>query len=202
LLKISAVLLIIFCLLTSTGTAEDTAVPVTIIMFPLDGSYDDDRLSWLGKGISLSISGQLESDRVNVVNRDDRIGFLEQLDLPVNVSLSKGSLIRAAQVALADLVVMGNLEINEQRLTISLQVLTMDKINLSGEISATGPLAMLAQMENELAWMILQNNGLESSISREVFRERTRRSDLSEFADHIDSLTWRESHSTPILDLQ
>jgi Flp pilus assembly protein TadD len=53
---------------------------------------------------------------------------------------------------------------------------------------ANGPLSALPQMENELAWLILINNGFEKSFTREKFQERTRRIPNQAYAFYVRSL--------------
>jgi len=55
-------------------------------------------------------------------------------------------------------------------------------------MAANGPVSALPQMENELAWLILSNNGLEKSSSREKFQERMRKVPNQAYAYYIQSL--------------
>ena len=56
--------------------------------------------------------------------------------------------------------------------TIVLNQTTPKALKLSGEMIANGPLSALPQMENELAWLMLTNTGLESADSRKNFQKR------------------------------
>ncbi len=168
--------------------ASSPADPLKLIVFPLDGGTTSNQLEWLGEGIAVSLSTQLDSRGIKVMDHDERSELVESLDLPPGARLSRGSMIRVAQRASADLMVMGTYAGTDRNLRISVRVLDVKALKLSGEMSANGPLSVLPQMENELAWLILTNMGLEQAFSREKFQERTRKIPNSAYAYYIESL--------------
>ncbi len=169
------------------GTAAAHAADLGLIVFPLDGASARSLPSWLGEGIAVSISEQLNTRGIKVLDRAERVELVESLDLPPGARLSHGSMIRVAQRASADLVIMGTYRGTEKNLRISVRALDMKTLKLSGEMSANGPMSALPQMENELAWLILTNMGLGQATSREKFQERTRKAPNSAYAYYIES---------------
>jgi Flp pilus assembly protein TadD/TolB-like protein len=163
------------------------ADPSKIIVFPLNESTSDANLEWLSEGIAVSISKQLGSHHVKVIDREKRVTVTENLNLPVGAQLSRASMIRIAQQAPADLAVMGTCEGTQAKLRISVRVLDMHALKLSGKMSANGPLSALPQMENELAWLILTNTGIEKSLPREKYQERIRKIPNAAYACYIQS---------------
>jgi tetratricopeptide (TPR) repeat protein len=161
--------------------------PLFIIVFPLDGPETSSALQWLGEGIAMSVSEQLSGGEVKSMGRNERVTLVENLDLPPGARLSRGSMIRVAQRAGSDLVIMGAYSGSEQNLKVSARVLNVKSLKLSGEMVVNGPLSALPQMENELAWLILTNNGIAGSISREKFQERTRKVSNLAYAYYIRS---------------
>jgi tetratricopeptide (TPR) repeat protein len=159
-----------------------------IMIFPLSASASLNRFAWVGEGIALSLSSQLAGRRVKPMERGERIKLVEALDLPPQASLSHGSMIRVAQRASADLAIIGSYSGTEQNLRVSVRVLNVKSLKLSGEMVANGPLSVLPQLENELAWMILTNMNLETLSSREKFRDRMRSIPNSAYALYIESL--------------
>jgi tetratricopeptide (TPR) repeat protein len=164
------------------------AIPMRMLFFPLTGLSRNSSTSWIGEGVSLSLSEQLNGTGLGVISRDERIDLLERNDLPPNADLSRGSMILIAQRASADYIVMGSYQGNEQHLKLSVWALNIKTLALSREMTTSGPLAALPQMENELAWMILSNMSLDKSRSREKFRERSRRESNLAYAYYIQSL--------------
>ncbi len=159
-----------------------------LIVFPLDGPANASAPPWLSEGLALSISNQLSGRELRTLEREERLKLIENLDLPPGARLSRASMIRVAQRAGADMLVMGGYSGTEQSLKISLRVLNLKTLKLGGEMTANGPLSALPQIENELAWLILINNGFEKSFTREKFLERTRRIPTPAYSLYVKSL--------------
>jgi Flp pilus assembly protein TadD/TolB-like protein len=168
-----------------TALAADAA---KVMVFPLSVPAGNKALSWLGDGIASSLSSQLAGPGIRIVNRDERTALVEGMDLPPGAQLSHASMIRAAQRASADLAIMGSCTGTEQNLRISVRALDIKRLKFSGEMVANGSISVLPQLENELAWLILSNAGLEKGPSREKFRERMRKIPNSAFAAYIQGL--------------
>lgn len=165
------------------------AARASAIVFPLDRASKSELPPWIGEGIALSISTQINSRELRTIDRDDRIQIVESLDLPPGAPLSHGSMIRVAQRADANLVIMGAYSGSERNLRISIRLLEVKSLKLSGEMVANGPVSALPQIENELAWLILSNNGLNKDYSRPKFQEKTRKIPNLAYSCYIQSLT-------------
>jgi Flp pilus assembly protein TadD len=162
--------------------------PTKIIVFPLEGTSKEKSLSWLKEGIAYSVSQQLESRGVEVISRKERATVVENLDLPPGAHISHASMIRAAQRASADLLIMGTFSGTRLNLKISLKTLNLKTLRLSGDIVANGSVADLPQLENELAWMVLNNTGLAKTVTREKFQSKMRKTSNLAYAPFIESL--------------
>lgn len=160
----------------------------SLIVFPLDGPAKGSPLQWLSEGIAISLSNQLDSRELKAMERSERVKLVESLDLPPGARLSRASMIRVAQRADADLVIMGVYSGTEQNLKISVRALNVKTLKLSGEMAANGPLSNLPQLENELAWMILNNNSFGRTLSRVKFQEKMRKVPNPAYASYIQSL--------------
>jgi tetratricopeptide (TPR) repeat protein len=159
-----------------------------VIVFPLRASAQNDSPNWIGDGIAESISSQLNIPGIEVTNRYKRAGLLKSMNLPQGANLSRGSMIRIAQEDGADFLVLGEYEEIEKNIRIAVRVLDMKSLKLGGRISANGPISALPQLENELAWLILSNSGLEKSLNRERFRERSRKVPNEAYSLFIEGL--------------
>lgn len=162
--------------------------PPKAIIFPFYGTPQSESIAWVGKGIAASLSRQLRGPMINVMDSALVEELMETLGFLRGIQPSRGSMISIAQQASADLAVMGSFEGTEKNLSVSVRVLHMEALRLSGGIAANGPLAALPQVENELAWQILAEIGAEKSLSRETFYARTRQIPNSAFALYIQSL--------------
>lgn len=174
--------------------------PIAIIIFPMEGTAGDSGLGWLNEGIAYSVSQQLETRGVKIISRKERVTLVENLDLPPSAYISHASMIRVAQRASADLLVMGRFSGTRQSLRVSLKTLDLKTMRLSGDMVANGPVASLPQMENELAWMVLNNTGLSKSYAREKFQLKTRKTSNQAYALFIESFNeFRENDRLNLL---
>jgi Flp pilus assembly protein TadD len=162
--------------------------PAKVIISPLEADPGIGVPDWLGEGIAMSLSEQIESRNLKVIGRNERIQLVESVDLPPGGRLSRGSMIRVAQQAKVDLLVMGKFSGTEKSLKIAVRVLDLKTLKLSGEMTANGPLSAMPQMENELAWLILTNSGLEKNETRAEFQKRMRKVPNAAYAYFIRSL--------------
>jgi Flp pilus assembly protein TadD len=183
-LRFTAARIVLLFLWTSVAIAAE---PVKILVFPLDTPSATGNLSWLGEGIAFSISGQLNVPGIQVADSNERRKLVESLDLPPDSHLSHGSMIRVAQAAQADLVILGEFSGGEGNLRVAVRILDVKRLKLSGAITANGPLSAMPQIENELGWLILNNAGLQRGITREDFGRRIRKIPNPEFASFIQS---------------
>jgi Flp pilus assembly protein TadD len=186
--KVGSAAAAIMCILCF-WTAAFAVQPVKVLFFPLDGPSAAGSLAWLAEGIPYSLSSQLSGPGIRVLSREERFLLVESLDLPPDAHLSYGSMIRVAQEGKADLVVLGSFSGSESTVRTVVRVLDVKNLKLSGEISASGALSSIAQMENELGWLILNNTGLQKGVSREEFGRRQRKIPNAAYAAFIQSFS-------------
>ncbi len=187
-------------LILSPGSVRP-ADPVKILVFPLENLSGLPSLAWMGEGFVMALCNEMVLPGVNVIGRAERIQLVESADLPPRAPLSRASMIRVGQMGSASLVVMGTYSGTSERLRIVLNAFDLRTMKLNGDVSANGPLAALAEMENELAWNLLSNAGLSTGYSREKFKERTRTIPNSAYSYYVRSLeASKESDQFKLLD--
>jgi Flp pilus assembly protein TadD len=109
-----------------------------------------------------------------MLSRDERNNFVAGADLPPNMPLSRASMIHVAQLASADGLITGTCTGTAGNLRIALRLLNLRTMKLGGELVANGPDSALPELENELAWVILNDAGLNTPFTRAEFKKRTR----------------------------
>ncbi len=171
----------VFCL-SAAQTAD-----VTLLVFPPENQATAS-LGWVGASVALSITEQIQIPGVKALDRDERLDFLERADLPPRLPLSMASMIRVGQLATVDYILAGSYSGTAGSLGIKLQLLDLRTMRKVAEISASGPLSYLPQMENELAFNLLDNAGLNRDVPREDFKKRMRVVPNSAFAALVASL--------------
>ena len=174
----------VFCLTVVPAVADE---PLKLLIFPLNGSSENGG-AWVGDGIAVSLSRQLTNTEISLFSRGETEDLLLENGLPSDEPLSRGSMIYVADQAGADFVVMGSYAESEGGLKFLVRLLDMKTKKQGNEFTVSGTFATLPEMENELAWMIYSSVARTPSVSREIFRERVRRTPNSAYADYIESL--------------
>ena len=150
------------------------AEPVTYLVFPPENRSKIADAAWIGEALAFSIATQLQTPGIDAVELELRNQLLESSGLPLNATLSRASMILVAQLAGADRLVFGAYSGTLQDMQVTLQVLDLKTMKLSGNIQASGPANVLPALENELSWQVLTQSGLNSIYSREEFRNKAR----------------------------
>src|SRR3990172_2578641 len=114
--------------------AAPNAIQLSFLIFPPENLTKNTALFWIGDGICQAVTEQIRMPGIEAFPREERISFLEGADLPPNATLSRGSMIRIAQLVSADRLVMGFYSGTEESLHIALRVLDVKSMKLGGEI--------------------------------------------------------------------
>ncbi len=154
--------------------ARSAEAAVKILVLPLDNLSKAASLQWLSEGLALEFSEQLPVPGLDVVGRSQAAPMVEALDLPPNAPLSRASMIRVAQGCAADYLITGSYSGSADKLQVSVRILDMKSMKLGPGIMASGPLAALPQMENQIAWDVLSRLGMSGTIARDQLAKRTR----------------------------
>jgi Tfp pilus assembly protein PilF len=180
-------LLISFLILL--GLTAGASAGTTFLVFPLENQTKFKALSWVGEGVAIAISSELQAPGVETISWDERARFVEASDLPANTPLSRASMIRVGQRASADRIIFGSFSGTEDQLKIVIRVLNLKTLRSSGEKVANGPLVALPQNEHDLAWEILVDSRLQGVLTGESFRNRTRSVPNKTYTSFINCLS-------------
>jgi Flp pilus assembly protein TadD len=168
--------------------ASSAPAPTTFLIFPLENRTKQKTLGWIGEGIALAVSSELQGQAVETISWDERARFIEASDLPPNITLSRASMIRVAQRAGADQVVFGSYSGTEESLQIALRVIDLKTFRTGGEISGSGPVSSLPQLENSLAWEVLSATRLQGDLTADEFRSRARTTSNKSYSSFVNCL--------------
>ena len=153
-------------LTTSKAFALDTVA--VIPLFNLDESKSPG-LDWVGESVAETIRESLSSSGLLVLSREDREEVYRRLSLRTGVVLTKASVLKVGETLDAGQIVFGDFKIeapagssgnaSNPKSTLSLvaHIIDLKKLREGPEISQTGPLENLSQMETRLAWMLLKS---------------------------------------------
>jgi tetratricopeptide (TPR) repeat protein/TolB-like protein len=135
-------------------------------------------LDWIGESVSETIQAALSSSGLLVLPREDRAEVYHRLSLRTGVILTKASVLKIGETLDAGQVIFGDFRVEgaelgatspKSNLRLTIHVIDMKKLQESPEISQTGALENLSQMETKLAWVLLKRLTPTSAPSEEIF---------------------------------
>ena len=133
------------------------AAPVqTIVVLPFENASNAPGLEWISESFPEVLGQRLASAALYVVSREDRAYAFDRAGIPVNAHLSRATLYRIAEQMDVDYVVLGEYNFDGQTFTATAQLLDMKGLRLSPDLTESGPLVKLIDLQTALSWDLLR----------------------------------------------
>ena len=130
-------------------THAQTSAPRILVM-PFETSRDA-RVWWLGEGASVLLADRLRDRGVEAIGRDERLRAFARLQVPPVASLSHATIIRIGQLLGATGIVVGDIAVTGNTVTVHARHIRLDTGRLLGEISERGNVVDLFAIFDRLA---------------------------------------------------
>src|SRR5215510_16031004 len=145
---------ILVCSLTSLGAATDT-----VVTMPFENLSGRPEYNWVGESFAAALADLLDKPGLVAIRPDERDVAYKQEGLPPTAILTRATMIKIAERAGANLVVMGTYRVNgegrESQITVTSRTVNIGEGRLMGrEFSEGGPLLELERLQGELAFEI------------------------------------------------
>lgn len=131
------------------GGAFAAQVPVPalpaprILVVPFETPARDPRGYWLGEAVALLLADDINARGVGAITREIRDRAYEQLHLPATAVLSRATVIKAGEIVGATQVVVGEVSVDGESLTVRARPIRIDVGRADVEIVERGSLADL-----------------------------------------------------------
>jgi tetratricopeptide (TPR) repeat protein/TolB-like protein len=146
-------------LLLVGGWAVAQHVPGTIqtmVILPFENASKAPGIEWIGEAFPEVLGQRMSIPSLTMFSRPDRIAAFDRLGVPVNLRPSRATAYRIAEEMDVDYVVMGRFTFDGQTFAASAQLLDMNKLRLYPEVSESGPLVKLIDIQTALAWDVMR----------------------------------------------
>jgi Tfp pilus assembly protein PilF len=166
-------------LTASTAWALDTVA--VIPLFNLDQSKNPS-LDWVGESVAETVRESLSSSGLLILSREDREEVYRRLSLRTAVVLTKASVLKIGETLDAGQIVFGEFRVEiptesatgspsnlKANLRLVAHVINLKKFTEGPELSQSGSLEDLSQMETRLAWMLTRYLAPDRAPSEEEF---------------------------------
>lgn len=168
--------LLVLCLVsTLTARAGDTMLTMSFENISGKPEYH-----WIGESFAVAMSDLLDTPGLVVLSRDERNLAYERLGLRTSTILARAAMIRVAETAQANLVLVGDYDIggdqNNVTIAVTAKLIETREGRLVGNkvFNFSGPLTDLQVMQGQLAWNILYERDPAQPYTREKMISRAR----------------------------
>ncbi len=152
----------------------------TIAVLPLfnTNEHEAPNLDWIGESVSETIDEALSSGGLLVLTREDREEVYRRLSLRPTVVLTKASVLKIGEALDAGQVIFGELHIEgadagptslKSTIRLSVRIIDLKQMKQGPELSQSGPLENLSQMETRLAFLLLRQLAPDLAPSEDAF---------------------------------
>src|SRR6185295_15892341 len=161
-----------FILLSGCAISASAAATDTIVTMPFENLSGRVEYNWVGESFAATLADLLDKPGLVAIRPDERNVAYKQEGLPPTAILTRATMIKIAERAGANLVVMGTYRIagegRESTITITARVVDIREGRLVGrEVSRGGPLLDLQKLQGDLAYEILYQHNPALPYSRD-----------------------------------
>ncbi len=155
---------------TPTFSEDNPAqTPKTILIAPFENLSKAPGIEWIGESF-LEVMGQrLASDSWQLLRRGERLNAFDRAGVPPGRHPSRATIFRVAEQLDVDFVVLGSYNFDGHTFVATCQWLDVKRAHLSKEITESGPLPQLIDLQTALAWDLLRLNDPALIASRDSF---------------------------------
>jgi tetratricopeptide (TPR) repeat protein len=126
-MSVAALLLWLGVAQASTPVSPVPSLPVPrILVVPFETPARDGRTYWLGEALAVLVADDLNARGLGAITRTARERAYDQLHLPPNAVLSRATVIRVGQIVGAEQVIVGEVEVDGDALTMHLRPIRID----------------------------------------------------------------------------
>ena len=136
---------------------------------PFENASSAPGLEWIGEAFPEVLGQRLASPTTYVMSREDRLNAFDRSGIPADLHPPRATLFRIAEQMDADFVVLGRYTFDGRLFTATAQLLNIRDYRLSPEISESGPLPDLINLQTALAWDLLRQLHPGFPATRPVF---------------------------------
>lgn len=180
---VGPILLFTALLAGSMCFAQSTAQ--TVLILPFENSSKAPGLEWISEAFPEVLGEGIGSSAIYIISRDDRNLAFDRMGVPLGAHLSRETLYSISEQIDADYVVLGKYNYDGQTFTASAQLLDMKKLYLAPEVTESGPLVNMVEIQRALAWDLLRGLSPDTLTDKQSFLESAPPIRLDAFESYV-----------------
>lgn len=184
-LRLSAILL----LCTAAFAQAPANTGLNLLVVPFENQSKAPGIAWISDSFPELLQERLNSAKLFVLPREDRIRAYDRLGIPVELHPSRATLYRIAEQLDVDYAVLGLYRFDGRTFTATAQLLDMRRQHLLPEMNESGPLIQLIDIQTALAWDILHALRPDISVTKQAYVAAAPPIRLDAFENYIRGIT-------------
>jgi tetratricopeptide (TPR) repeat protein len=198
-MKKQAVFAFLFALILSIHSRAAVATD-TIVAMPFENLSGRAEYNWVGESFTAALADLLDKPGLVGIRPDERNVAYKQEGLPPTAILTRATMIKIAERAGANLMIIGTYRIEGQgrdsSITVTARVIDIREGRLVGkEFNRGGPLIDLQKLQGELAYEILTQRNPSSPYSREKLITDATLAPIGAFENFIKATLTRDQQA-------
>ncbi len=140
-----------------------------VVVVPFENLSKAPGIEWIGEAFPEVLGQRFSEAQFYVVARPDRLYALDRLGIPANSHPSRATLIRIAEEMDVDYLVTGNYNFDGRNFTARARLMDVKRLHLSPEVIESGALTQLVEIQNALAWELLNGANPSFAVAKSTF---------------------------------
>lgn len=180
-------LLLVSFSLPLLAQSPDASAPAgrVVLVLPFENHSGQQDLGWISDSFPDTLNERLSSADFLTISRDDRQYALDHLGFPAGFHPTRATTIRIAQTLDANYVVIGSYTVNNRRISVQAQVLSINDLRMSPPIEDSNDLQRLFDVQNTIAWKITRSIDPHFNVAQQTFLAASGQIKLSAFENYI-----------------
>jgi tetratricopeptide (TPR) repeat protein/nucleotide-binding universal stress UspA family protein len=183
------------------ASAARAGVTDTIVSMPFENLSGRAEYNWVGESFAAALADLLDKPGLVGIRPDERNVAYKQEGLPPTAILTRATMIKIAERAGANLVIIGSYRIDgqgrESLITVTARVIDIREGRLVGkEFNRGGPLLDVQKIQGELAYEILYQRNQALPYSRESIISEATQAPIGAFENFIKATLTHDRQSS------
>lgn len=189
-MKRPLIICLLVLLLTALASAQSASTTSqTILLLPFQNASKSPGLEWIGEAFPEIMGGRMASPSLYVVPREDRMYAFDRSGIPTSQRPSHATLFRIGEQMDVEYMVLGRYTYDGQKFTAVAQLLDVKNLRLSKEMTESGPLTSIVEIQSALAWDLLHAISPSIEVARNEFVAGSTPVRLDAFENYIRGIT-------------
>jgi tetratricopeptide (TPR) repeat protein len=189
----------LFCLSALAIGQEAAKTGQTVLVVPFENLSKAPGIEWIGDSFPELLQERLNSPSLYVLPREDRLRAYDRFGIPIHLRPSRATIYRVAEQMDVDYVVLGEYNFDGQTFSVTAQLLDMRHPRLLPQITESGPLVQLIDIQAGLSWAILHSLYPDFATTRSAFLAAAPAVRLDAFECYVKGVTAADEQQIQLL---